>query len=159
MAGYCEYFITFSLFCLTVAANCLFFSYTVRLTGFLRVSIQEILTMKLRYAVAATMLMVATSSSAGTIYPQVIDCVGGFYRYAIEWSGGWSETLIFMEDKHKDDPVWAWEFFIGYLAPTGKYTPTSHHQQYRMQAQPSSGSAYTDSNVATIMRIKCSVNP
>ena len=112
---------------------------------------------KLKLAIlTVTMMLVASQVNAGDLWREYSHCCPGSFRhYILVWDGPWSESLIYMEDKHVDELFWEWEFFIGYLASSGVYSPAVPNRMYRMMAQPSGGAAYKDSQEVVIPAVIC----
>lgn len=106
---------------------------------------------------AACASLTCTKAFAGTIGYEHISCQGGYNSYEVHWNDPWSESLIFMERKFQTSSTW--NFYIGYLADSGKLYPASIQYSYRMMAQPSGGSAYLDSNVIYVPKTTCTPPP
>lgn len=107
-------------------------------------------------AILATMsILAAPQVHAGAINKNFIHCADGFKRYELEWFGGWSEERIFMQRKCSWRGDWDYDFWIGYLDPSGSIFPAALDYTHRMMAQPVSSTAYVDSNLVTVGSMAC----
>lgn len=104
----------------------------------------------------ACVSLAGSGAIAGTLSREHLSCENGYNSYEISWVGPWSESLIFMERKYLTSGTW--NFYIGYLATSGKHYPTPINYSYRMMAQ-GGGSPYLDSNVIFIPKQTCSPPP
>jgi len=107
-------------------------------------------------SVILAMILATSQTNAGDLWSEYSHCCPQSYKhYILVWTGPWSESYIFMEDKHKDDLPWEWEFFIGFLGASGVYSPAVPQQAYRMMVQPSSGPAYKEGDEVEIPQLRC----